>query len=221
MVGTVGHKDSLPHHRYGSPAVGGDEYPADGNTTLAGLASRLHERVQRTTPDTPLGSALRAAYKVFRRLIRRWTPVVEGAWHGNDTTWRMGVDVARAAVYADAAGTLHESPQRTHLVLTDGIIGGEGEGPYHSSAIHGGILTLSDDLSAADHVNALLMGYNPERIPMVRESARLDRYPLLTHDLHNATAVVNGRSASMAELARMPVTRFEPHEGWKKVLDAP
>ena len=179
MVGTVAHKDSLPHHRYGPPEAGGDEYPS-ANAELARVATAVHEAVQKTEPDTRLGSSLRVGYKVLRRGIRPWTPVTEGAWHGNDTTWRMVLDLARIVTYADAAGVLHDTPRRRSLVLTDGVIGGEGDGPYMSTAVHSGILAFADDLAAADHVNAILMGFDPDRMPMVRESARLERYPL-TH----------------------------------------
>jgi Predicted ATP-grasp enzyme len=219
MVGTVAHKDSLPHHRYGPPSVGGDEYPS-ANAELARLATGLHERVQRTAPDTAWGSSLRVAYKVFRRAIRRRTPVVEGAWHGNDTTWRMVVDVARIVTYADATGGLHESPRRRTLVLTDGIVGGEGDGPYMSTAVHSGILAFSDDLSAADHVNAILMGFDPGRMPMVRESARLERYPLATTDPMSSEVTLNARPMTVAELEQMERTRYEPQEGWRDALSS-
>ena len=165
MVGTVAHKDSLPHHRYGPPEAGGDEYPS-ANAGLARLATAVHEAVQKTEPDTRLGSSLRVGYKVLRRGIRPWTPVTEGAWHGNDTTWRMVLDLARIVTYADAAGVMHDTPCRRSLVLTDGVIGGEGEGPYMSTAVHSGIIAFSDDLSAADHVNAILMGFDPGRMPI-------------------------------------------------------
>ena len=217
MVGTVAHKDSLPHHRYGPPEVGGDEYPSD-NAGLAKLATGLHERVQLTKPDTAWGSSLRVVYQVFRRAIRHWSPVVEGAWHGNDTTWRMAVDVARVVTYADATGGLHELPCRSTLVLTDGIVGGEGDGPYCSTAVHSGVLALSDDLSAADHVNAILMGFDPVRIPMVRESARLKKYPLANTDPLCGEVTLNARAMSMAELEQMEKTHYEPQEGWREVL---
>ena len=217
MVGTVGHKDSLPHHRYGSPAAGGDEYPSDP-AGLMRLASVFHEAIQQTRPDTTWGSALRVIHKVYRRLIKRWTPVVDGAWWGNDTCWRMVLDLVRIATYADATGRLGEISCRRHLVLTDGIVGGEGDGPAFSTAIRSGLLSFSDDLAAADHVNALLMGFDPEKIPLVREAARLTKYPLLKSDLESDRLIFNGRSLRSSDLADQGLTCFEPQDGWKEVL---
>lgn len=217
MVGTVGHKDSLPHHRYGSPKVGGDEYPTDP-TGLTSLITAFHEWSEQTKPETYWGSCVRVAYKVFRRLVLRWLPVVDGAWWGNDTAWRMAVDLARIATYADKKGELQKFPCRRHIVLTDGIIGGEGDGPAASTAVHSGILTFSDDLSAADHVNALLMGFDPEKIPMIRESARLKKYPLAKSETSRCTVTINGRSISMQELEQMEKVHYEPQDGWKEIL---
>jgi uncharacterized protein (DUF362 family) len=217
MVGTVGHKDSLPHHRYGSPEIGGDEYPSD-KTGLMKLASAFHERVQQTNPETSAGSLLRVAYKVYRRSIRYWSPVVDGAWWGNNTAWRMVLDLARIARYANDKGILQQSPCRKHIVLTDGIIAGEGEGPAYSTAVHSGILSFGDDLAAADHVNAVLMGFDPEKIPLVREAAHLEKYPLLESDLDQMMVNLNGQSLTIQELKSMERHQFEPQAGWKKVL---
>lgn len=217
MVGTVGHKDSLPHHRYGPPEIGGDEYPAD-KVGLMRLASAFHERVQQTRPDTSWGSFLRVAYKVFRRLIRRWSPVVDGAWWGNDTAWRMVLDLARIAAYANVKGELEQFPCRKHIVLTDGIIAGEGEGPAYSTPVHSGILTFADDLVAADYANAALMGFDPEKIPMVCRAARLNKYPLLKSDLQAIQVNLNGQDYSISELTGLERLHFEPQDGWKSIL---
>ncbi len=217
MVGTAGHKDSLPHHRYGSPKAGGDEYPTDP-VGLASLSTAFNERVEQTTPDTTLGSFLRMSHKIFRKLVRRWTPVIEGAWWGNETAWRMAVDLARIATYANKDGEMQPSPCRTHIALTDGIIGGEKDGPAYSSAIHSGVLTFSDDLSAADHANAVVMGFDPEKIPMIRESAKLKKYPIARGDVSTWMVDANGQRVPLAELGQLKKVRFEPHEGWKDVL---
>ena len=217
MVGTVGHKDSLPHHRYGPSNVGGDEYPTD-KTGLTSLVTAFHEWTEKTKPESYSGSVVRVAYKVFRRSVRKWSPVVDGAWWGNDTAWRMSVDLARIAMYANKNGELQESPCRKHIVLTDGIIGGEGDGPAASTAVHSGILTFSDDLSAADHVNALLMGFDPQKIPMIRESARLKKYPLTKSEVSTCEVNINGRTISISKLKQMEKIHYEPQDGWKEIL---
>ena len=182
------------------------------------LASAFHEAIQQTQPDTPWGSALRVIHTQYRRLIKRWTPVVDGAWWGNDTCWRMVLDLVRIATYADAKGEMQNSPCRRHLVLTDGIVGGEGDGPLFSTAIRSGLLSFSDDLAAADYVNALLMGFDPEKIPLVREAVGLKKYPLFKSDLKNDRLIFNRQSLLASELTGLGLLRFEPQDGWKEVL---
>ena len=47
-----------------------------------------------------------------------------GNWHGNDTTWRMVLDLNRALRYGDGVGVLHDEPQRRYFSVVDGIIAG-------------------------------------------------------------------------------------------------
>jgi uncharacterized protein (DUF362 family) len=217
MVGTVGHKDSLPHHRYGPPEIGGDEYPAGGNP-INRLASAFHEWVQKSQPDSAWGSMLRVSYKIFRRLIRRWSPVVDGAWWGNDTCWRMAVDLARIATYANAQGEMQASPCRRHIVMTDGIVGGEGDGPAFSTPVYSGTLAFSDNLVAADLANAALMRFDAEKIPLISRAARLDQYRIFDTPKDKLRATFNGHEYSLHELMNLDRYKYEPQDGWKSIL---
>ena len=115
----------------GRPSAGGDEYPSAERGASPGWRPQCTRSCSGRRPDTRLGSSLRVGYKVLRRGIRPWTPVTEGAWHGNDTTWRMVLDLARIVTYADAAGVLHDTPRRRTLVLTDGVDRRRGRRPLH------------------------------------------------------------------------------------------
>jgi hypothetical protein len=220
MVGTVGHKDSLPHHRYGPPSIGGDEYPTD-TLGLQRAGSFIHEGIQQTKPDTQIGSLLRMSFKVYRRLISRWSPVVDGAWWGNDTAWRMALDLARIATYGRPDGTLQRTPARKHLVLIDGITGGEGEGPAHCTAFNSGVLLFGDDLAAVDFLCASLMGFDPQKIPMVREALCLEKYPVKNGSLLDKSIVHNGQALSMQDFIDGEWYHFEPQDGWKECLQKP
>jgi hypothetical protein len=54
---------------------------------------------------------------------------IEGSWYGNDTVWRMVLDLNRILIYGRADGTMSDMPQRTIWSLTDAIVIGDGEGP--------------------------------------------------------------------------------------------
>jgi len=213
-VGTVAHKDSLPHHRYGDPSMGGDEYPIDRLGVHRALTA-FHEGVQKTRPDSPIGSALRATFRILKRTARPLGPVIEGAWSGNDTAWRMVLDLNRIVTYASAEGVMQAHPCRSHLALIDGIFGGEGEGPAYSSAVQTGVLLFGDDLPAVDRLNASLMGFDPQKIPLVREAFCLEKFPLVKSSMADDAMIINGKAAAVNQIFSNPPYHFEPPGGWK------
>ena len=109
----------------------------------------VHWRVG--TPETggdeyPTQEALEAAKnaKVTHR----------GAWPGNDTIWRMVVDLYQGMLKKD----------RIYFSVIDGIIAGEGKGPFCPHSKDAGILVAGDNLLSTDIVAARLMGLNPQKI---------------------------------------------------------
>ena len=65
---------------------------------------------------------------------------VEGGWHGNDTVWRMCLDLNRVLLYSNRKGHLCETPRRAVLSIADGIVAGEGDGPLKSDPRAMGII---------------------------------------------------------------------------------
>ncbi len=54
--------------------------------------------------------------------------VRSGNWHGNDTCWRMVLDLNKCLFYFDGNGKPRTKPLR-YLAVVDGILGGQGNGP--------------------------------------------------------------------------------------------
>jgi hypothetical protein len=86
--------------------------------------------------------------------------IIGGFWYGNDTAWRMALDLNRIVLYADKEGTLHDRPQRKFFSVVDGIIGGEGEGPLAPKARSCGALIAGFNPLSVDTVTARLMGFD-------------------------------------------------------------
>ncbi|MGH8677250.1 MAG: DUF362 domain-containing protein, partial [Burkholderiales bacterium] len=94
LVGINGDKNFLPHFSIGTPDEGGDEFPRSD------AAAKVQSRAIR---------AFKAAAKRSGRAARLWGPAAKrvgtkifgdtgsvvrsGNWHGNDTTWRMVLDL--------------------------------------------------------------------------------------------------------------------------------
>jgi uncharacterized protein (DUF362 family) len=58
-----------------------------------------------------------------------------------------------------------------HFVISDGLIGMEGNGPMHGSPRNLGRIVLADDPVAADFVCSRLMGLNPLRVNYLAQAA--------------------------------------------------
>lgn len=220
FVGSVGHKDCLAHHRFGSPDMGGDEYP-DSQAFLVPL-SRFHDWVNRRAPEAPLQGLAQIVDTTLRRAMRRIGFIGFGAWHGNDTAWRMTLDLARILYYGTVAGILENRPQRRHLSLIDGIVAGEGEGPLAPTAVRAGTLLFGDDVALTDRVACRLMGFDPDRIPLIREAFRLSKWPITElHEDSSTECVLDGRLCLENDLGPVLSRPFAPPRGWKGLRTSP
>ncbi|MCU0618701.1 MAG: DUF362 domain-containing protein [Gemmatimonadaceae bacterium] len=169
LVGINGLKDYLPHHRKGGAAGGGDCYA--GASRLKAAAEDLLDaanRTERLGVRKALGLAARACNAADALVTGDRN--LEGAWHGNDTVWRMCLDLQQLLRYGRADGTIADTPQRQVLSLTDAIIAGDGNGPLANAAAPLGVLTFAANPASAEWVNTWLLGLDPRRIPIVREA---------------------------------------------------
>jgi uncharacterized protein (DUF362 family) len=164
VVGITNKKQWLPHYRAGAPPEG-DEYP-----TPLTWSQWLTESLGRL--PLPGGHAVIARWPV--RGGGPAGPVVNGNWEGNDTTWRMVLDLNTALRFADRRGQLQATPQRAWWCIVDGIVAGEGQGPLGTRPRACGVILGGGDPVAVDAVAARLMGYDPSQVRMIaRADARL------------------------------------------------
>jgi uncharacterized protein (DUF362 family) len=164
VVGITDKKQWLPHYRAGAPPQG-DEYPVP--LTWSQWLTTSLGRV-----PLPRGHALIARWPPLRN--GHADPVVNGNWEGNDTTWRMVLDLNTALRFADRRGQLQATPQRAWFSLVDGVIAGEGPGPLGTRPKQCGVILGGADPVAIDAAAAKLMGFDPSQIKMIaRADARL------------------------------------------------
>ncbi len=171
-VGINTDKNHLAHYRIGSPAKGGDEFSDP----------RWQDRTERLLSDMLLGRSWRfgkypfVVWRAFRKALgylgsRAERPAFSyGNWHGNDTAWRMVLDLNRILLFADSKGIVQARPVRKYFSVIDGVIGGEGEGPLHPTAFTSGIVLAGFNPVAVDWLAARLMGFEPVRIPLYRHA---------------------------------------------------
>jgi hypothetical protein len=213
FVGIVGQKDCLAHHRFGGPEIDGDEYPA--GTHFRHALSRFHDWVQGRDRMAASFGALEVADRLVRRGLSCLGATQAGAWHGNDTAWRMAIDLARIASYADREGRMRETPQRGNLALVDGIIGGQGDGPLSPDPVRSGVVLFGDNVAAVDWAACRLIGFAPQAVPLVREAGRGMRYPLLGAQPGDWPVLFNGAETVAGRIPRVSARPFSAPRGWR------
>lgn len=99
-----------------------------------------------------------------------------GSWDGNDTIWRMVVDLYNA----------FNTKERKYLSIVDGILGGQGNGPFCPHSKHANTLVVGENLLAVDLVTSRLMGFMPHAIPYLN-------YFIQKNDLLNEIVVYSDK----------------------------
>jgi hypothetical protein len=218
FVGAIGHKDCLAHHRRGAPGRGGDEYPR-GTPVHRGMTA-LHEWLQKRDPSQRRWDLLRIMDRIARTAMVRSGGTVGGAWYGNDTAWRMSLDIGRVLRHATADGRLHDDAMRRHLLFVDGIIGGEGNGPLAPDPVESGMLLFADDVAVGDYVCACYMGFDPNRLELVRRAFGLDRYDITPLDRPDGEYRMEGARYQLAAARTLAPRPFVPPPGWVGHVEA-
>jgi uncharacterized protein (DUF362 family) len=220
LVGVNGNKDYLPHHRVGGSRWGGDCY--EGFAPLKRISEFLldgaNRRINRPAYRRWAGLAARMA-QAHDRLWRGGDGNLEGSWHGNDTVWRMSLDLNRLLRYGRADGTIGDAPLRTVYSITDAIVAGEGAGPLAPAPVPLGVVTFASSSAFAEVVHAALMRFDHRRVPLIREAFAPFRYPIAEGRPEMVEAVCGGRRLELDELAEKIGVHFDPPAGWKGRLE--
>jgi len=220
LVGINGDKNWLPHHTEGSPATGGDEHPAPDAKHAAERAIIPYFRaLSRRIPG--IGPWIhRQARRVGAKVFGDTEEVIRsGNWWGNDTVWRMCLDLNKIALYGNPDGTLRPggpANRKRHFALVDGIVAGEGRGPMNPDPVEAGLVVFGTHPASVDAACAVLMGFDPGRIPIVRQAFRCQELPLTDWDWTDVE-LVSDRPEWNGKLDEIPVDstyRFRPHFGW-------
>ena len=180
LIGINGNKEYLPHHRVGGSALGGDCY--EGLSPVKRAVEFALDR-QNTTKSLGAGRVWRGMGAQLERVANLLGDVTgtEGSWSGNDTIWRTCLDLNRVLLYGRADASMADEVQRRVLHLVDAVVAGQGNGPLAPEPLELGLLLAGASAPALDWVGALLLGYDPERIPVTREAFGRFRWPLVTY----------------------------------------
>ena len=223
LVGTVGSKACLAHHR-----TGDDEFAPDADAMIR-LQVRARDVLQKRSRRLfGLGRQAWQAIKSLRGIATEGTRenlegpmyVGSGSWYGNDTIWRMVYDLNRILRYAPReGGPLASSPQRAYVAIMDAMIAGEGNGPLQPLPVSMGMLIAADDPFLADTIGCRLMGFDENRIPLLSHRREF-RDPVWGQFDSTAVAIQWNDEARSGIQSLTPSHKFVPPPGWKGHIES-
>jgi uncharacterized protein (DUF362 family) len=222
LVGINGNKNWLPHHREGTPAQGGDQFADEG------IKHRIERGVMACFRNLfplfgPLRGVIAKPLKALGKGIfgdTNTNTIRSGNWYGNDTTWRMVIDLNRILMYADKSGHLQDKPARRIFCIVDGIVGGEGNGPLDPTPKPAALVLAGKNPVAVDLVCARLMGFDYKRLPMLRRALDNHSLPITAFEHSELICKSNDQQFNrpLDEFDGMSLA-FEPHFGWHKHVE--
>lgn len=228
LVGINGDKNYLAHYRIGTPEQNGDEFPSTEKVDI-----KLYRKFTRFFSDYFFAKRSRLGDKIFVAIKSTVQPVLNflrskkiinpptqfdriygGNWYGNDTAWRMALDLARIFVYADENGKMTDEPQRNILSIVDGITAGEGGGPMSPEPKYIGTLIGGENILAVDTASSTLMGFDYKKIKMLKFGWDEKKYPLAFFKPEETIIKSNDLSLNEKNVINCTKFKFKPHPNW-------
>jgi uncharacterized protein (DUF362 family) len=155
LVGACTKKNYLIHWRIGYPSWGGDEYPEPHRMRDHVILAAKHVASAVTPARVSAWIMDRFGHSPIARLFK--TGGYRGSWEGNDTCWRMAADLYLALM----------TRERRCLSVIDGVVGGEGNGPFCPGRREARIVVTGEHLVLTDAVAVRMMDFNVHRIGYV------------------------------------------------------
>ena len=226
LVGASTNKNLIVHYSLGSHKDGGDQYPPNHFTPMEERIIKTERWMYDTflaKRSVPLEYIHRSIYWLHGKLLKPLGVGVEkkkrvldvGNWYGNDSAWRMAVDLLKIIVFCDACGKLHKQPQRRLFSVIDGIIGGDNRGPLEPDPVGAGLLIASGNYLAADIVATRMMGFDPLKVKTLNYLLNEEGWDYGVRDLEEIEVVANdGEVRNCLSDKKNRFAAFRPHPGW-------
>lgn len=170
LVGINANKNWLPHYAFGSPEDGGDQFSARQlknrieNSIVVAVKKKLLEKNPILQYLARKGKTI--AYQIFGSTE---SVVRSGNWYGNDTVWRMALDLNTILIYGEPDGSFRKPGEmKRYLSVVDAVVSMEGNGPVVGTPGQTGLIIGGENPVATDAVCAKLMGFDWQKIPLIK-----------------------------------------------------
>lgn len=206
LVGVNGNKNHIIHYHIGNAKRASDEF---STPSWLDLVDRFVKDLFLSGKRWSWGKYPYVPWSLFYYHFRNPEIFDKGNWHGNNTIWKVVLDLNRALLYADKEGKLHKTPQRHYFSVVDGIVGGQDEGPLAPTPFSSGIIAAGNDPVSIDYQLTLLMGLDYQKIPLMTEALKRD---YLFKKL--LPVVSNEKDIAQKLNTQKPIYHFRPPKGW-------
>lgn len=231
LVGINVDKNYLPHFTSGPANCGGDEFPrlpswrlpllqlfklarlillgffgrytAQIISSCVGILNKFRFKVEAESPTGKID----AAQKIYQLVTGT---DYGGSWNGNDTVWRMILDLNRIFLFADAQGKMGNEKKRNVFYLVDSFIAGEKNGPLTPHVTKPGIVVSGFNAALVDKAILQLAGIDSSRIPLYREA--FSKKAEWLHDNQEMKIRLNGKQ--LEGVNPMPIMKLLEPSRW-------
>lgn len=220
LVGVNGDKNWLPHHTEGDPSSGGDQFP---EITMSQKAENSSVKVlKKAALNIPyLGPKLmKIARPVGKKIFGDTEDVIRsGNWYGNDTVWRMCLDLNKLVYYGNPDGSLRPDnleKRKRYLCLVDGFIAGEGKGPMNPDPFDASVCIFGTNPVTVDAAGAHLMGFDIDKIPIIKKAFEIEQYKFVEFFKEDIECKSNNEkwNKKLTDIQKEDCFAFRPHFGW-------
>lgn len=218
LVGINGDKNYLPHHTEGAPENGGDEFPFNSKSNT--LERSLKHFFQNIALRVPIvgPQILKCVKKQGQKILGDSDHTIRnGNWYGNDTVWKMCLDLNKILLYGNKDGTFRrDKPEnrKPHYVFVDGIIAGEGNGPMDPDPVKSGLVLFGINPAIVDATCATVMGFDPEKIKIINNAFSIKNFRITGSAMEKIKTISNYNNLSGKLTNITPPYVFKPHFGW-------
>ena len=218
LVGINTYRNFLPHYSIGTRDSGGDQFPNQG--ALKTIESKLNPLFHQYIRTSPVLSRIFSPVMKLGRVIFGANKKTNrsGSWYGNDTIWRMILDINKILFYSNPSGELRTEQLRNrkhYIGIVDAILCGEGYGPKTPDPIELNNLVIGTNPVSIDTVCSLTMGFDPLLIPSIRNAFVIKRYPIVNFKYEDIKINTTKGVYNILSLPNQYIKHFNPAPGWK------
>ncbi|MBS4067204.1 MAG: DUF362 domain-containing protein [Sulfurimonas sp.] len=217
LVGINTYKNYLPHHSEGGPHDGGDQFPVD--TVSTRFEGPLIGFVKQNLLMNPMFARILSPFKTLAlKVFGNSSSIVRnGSWYGNDTIWRMILDLNKVLFYSGVDGSMGDDTplrRKRYIGVVDAIYAGEGDGPLAPDCVKMGYLFCGTNPVSIDYACACFMGFDPSHIRSIAQAFHIQKYPLCEFTDENISVVLNDIEFNIMGLPEDAIFKLKPQFGW-------